>query len=254
MKTLTFLILLLAAGIPSLMAQQAEPSPTPENSKSVSYLRVWVMIPPDVPPKIVGESPTLAENLSMVYRNDAEQEQTIIGHATPFSACGYIEMSPLKCNIRLIYKTAGPPIELTNLKATLKGGLFYTIIVQKQNDRYQMTLVDDTEPPLPAQPDATPPPRGIVLYNFVPGSTMTVSCKAPSFSRSVAYGKPERITGFPAKIINLEMPMKKLKGSKREYVGIFEANFQTNNQLSFIVAKDIYDRVAPFITVDGKTE
>ena len=148
-------ILLLA--LPAVFAQ--EPSPTPEAASTASaYLRVWSMLPAEVPATTVGDAPSLAENLSLVYMDEAGSPQSIAKHLEPFNTSGYAECSPAIRKILLVRKSGSALQELAQAKTSIRKGMFLTVVVQKENGRYLLSVIDDTPKPPEQKPGEPPPP------------------------------------------------------------------------------------------------
>lgn len=252
--TLPFLVVtaVLLLALPTVLAQ--EPSPTPEAASTASaYLRVWSMLPAEVPAPIVGDAPSLAEELDLVYMDEAGAPQFLARHLRPFSTNGYAEQEPATRKILLVRKTGSSFQELAKLDAVLKANTFFTVVVQKENGRYFLALIDDTlKPPKqePGQPPP-PPPKQIVLHDFLPGDAITVSSKAAGFSQTVSFGAPQIITGLPEKIFDIQVP---LKIKNREFLNNIEIDLKENDSLSVLIVQNLYGRPAVTVIPNGKLE
>ncbi len=249
-----------AIGVTLFLHHQAAaaeaPPPTPEveseNSDS-PRLRVWVMIPPEKYPPIVGDQPMLSEKLALIYDGDDGKPQYLVNNAAPYDCTGYIEIPPNPIRLRLMRQTPGAMVELASATVEPKSGSFHTAIIQKSGG-YKLSLIDETPPPPPPAKEGEPPPpppKQIVFYNFIPGTNPQISCKDPNFSRTVGYGQSQLATGLPGKIFSVTMPM---KSKKREYLGQIEVDLAASDNLSFLIVQDFYGRTTAKILTNAKSE
>jgi hypothetical protein len=258
-KHLLILAMAYSLAARSGFAQESSPSPSPspeseETAKDHSaYLRVWTMIPAEVPAPIVGDAPKLAEDLTLVYMDEAGMPQPIASHLEPFTASGYAEYSPETRKILLVRKAGKSLQELSHTKAGMRPGMFLTVVVQKENGSYSLSILDDTPKPPEQKPGEPPPPppKQLLLHNFLAGEAFTVSSKDASFSRNVPFGSPQLVTELPGKIFNIQVPM---TVKKRQYISNIEVDLKANDSLSVLLVKNLYGQTAVMVLPTGKLE
>lgn len=250
------LLLLTVALTASLASAQESDTPVTEgaDSSTSAWLRVWVMIPPEALPKTVGDQPSLNDKLSLLIGSEGQEPHYLVSNATPFQTTGYIEIPPNPQQIRLVKPSGDSVIDLARVSVQPKAGSFLTAVVQKSGAGYSLALIDDTpKPPPPAQPGQPPPPppKQILFYNFLPEFSSEVLSEDPSFTRPLVYGRPQIVTGLPAKLFYVQMPR---KTGNRTNMSNTEVDTQLNDSLSFLVIKDFYGRVVAKLLPNGKLD
>jgi hypothetical protein len=249
-----FRLLILCATL-SAHAQDATDSASDgveANVSSSAWLRVWVMLPPEIMPEVVGNQPKLADKLSLGYDAGEGQLQLLVGRATPFTTTGYTELPAANTTLRLVRKTGDKTSDLAKVSAPLKAGSFYTVIVQKQGGRHTLALVDDTpKPPEKKKDSAETPPKQVVFHNFLADSPTEISSTNPPFKQEIHFGKSATVSDLPARVFNVTMPVK--TGDKVDTTSI-EIDLRTYDSLSFLIVKDLYGRTAALVFPNGKLE
>ena len=102
--------------------------------------------------------------------------------------------------------------------------------------------------------DDTPDPKAtsatLVIRNFYPGLTVSVSTDSGMLVDGLAYGATYQATGLPSKRLPLGLKTKLPNGTEAESGA--EADFVASKRGTLLVIPDSYGRFRPRVTIDGK--
>ena len=221
---------------------------------SFGYVRIWVMIPQELPADEFGAAPKLRDSLSLSYRTADGNEETLISNPYPYMIGGYREISPGKRTFQLNRKKGGESEVVGSLEMDVESKSFSTIAITKKGTSYQLEAIPDTETAdEKSQSDAsdTEPKKQIVCFNFLPGAKVVVSSVDPKFSVEVQPGNPVTIPDLPSKVFTMTTD-----GSYdgKSISGEFEVDLSGNDSMSYVIIQDIYGRTVPALLPSGKLD
>lgn len=264
-KILRLILLSSIAAWPAL-AQEEEPAPpkilvqeadgsrpaeigSPPEPNGDASIRIWTLLPAEVPAEEFGVAPTLKDDLSLVYDLPDGTEQALVSKVAPYGLIGYRGIDPGGYKIRLVQKSKnGAKTELASESLNLRPNSFTTLVLHKTGGSYKLLAVDETgaaRKPLSESGDQPPPPpKEIVFYDFLPNTQVSVEAKKPAIKKALSNGKIERIGNLPASIFTLETTG---KIGKKPFTSQSEADLVSYDSLSYVLIEDIYGRVVPAV-------
>ncbi len=194
--------------------------------QKVAYLRFWNMLPP-------GNGTFDLRRLGA-----PPSEGMIAGKVPAYRYASYQELTPGVYTLG-VFKSGEEKTPLRTLNVPLKPDSFFTVLVMPGD----VQVIDDT--PDPKATSAT-----LVIRNFYPGLTVSVSTDSGMLVDGLAYGATYQATGLPSKRLPLVLKTKLPNGTEAESGA--EADFVASKRGTLLVIPDSYGRFRPRVTIDGK--
>lgn len=194
------------------------------------YIRFWDMVPAmngAFELRALGSSPTGAP----------------LRGGTAFEYASYSETPAGRYRLIIVKKGDSTSTPLRTFDLDLKPNSFFTFIVRPTAGRIDAEMIEDTADPKTSF-------GTLVIRNYFPGLTVTVSTGSRKLAEALPYGQTFVAANLPQTRVPLTITTQLPNGTPAESGS--EADLKVSNRGTLLIIPDSYGRFRPRVTIDGK--